>query len=76
VKEFGEASPGTNLVDARCRRSGSCLDRLEGKGADRKPSHDEGHRDAIHRDASHGDAIHGEVSNGESNDRDEPIRHA
>jgi len=65
VKEIGEASPGTNLVDASCRRSGSRLDRLEGEGAGRKGSHDEGDREASHV----------EVSHGESNDRDEPTRH-
>ena len=66
MKEIGEASPGTNLVDASCRRSGSRLDRLEGEGSDRKPSDDEGHREA--RDD--------EVSLGESNDYDEPTGHA
>ena len=66
MKEIGEASPGTNLVDASCRRSGSRLDRLEVEGAGRKPSHDEGRREASDV----------EVGNGESNDRDEPTRHA
>jgi hypothetical protein len=66
VKEIGEASPGTDLVDTSCRRPGSRLDRFEVEGAGRKPSHDEGHREASDV----------EVGNGESNDRDEPTRHA